>query len=122
MPWSGRLRYAARTQEGIERRRILATLAQAHHLAQLHLSFQPAPELVMLTGDRSMTAAQDADYPDRGPDDIALGGLLHLAAALSYAKVGQKGSAENVRFISCCGSPRRLGCVQVRRSRRGCSS
>ncbi|MEV0966689.1 helix-turn-helix transcriptional regulator [Streptomyces sp. NPDC049910] len=126
------LRYAARVQEGIERRRVLVSLAQGYHLAQLYLSFQPAPELVMLTGDRSMTAAQDADSPravaaaawylnhvfrdagerhearvelamkslqlldpDRGPEDIALGGLLHLAAALSYAKVGQKGSAEH---------------------------
>jgi hypothetical protein len=33
-------------------------------------------------------------HPDRGSEDIALGGLLHLAAALSYAKVGQKGNAE----------------------------
>ncbi|MDI9889405.1 hypothetical protein QMZ92_35125 [Streptomyces sp. HNM0645] len=95
---------------------------KSRSISEPDASFQPAPEMVMLTGDRSMTAAQDADYPDRGPDDIALGGLLHLVAALSYAKVGQKGSAENVRFISCCGSPRRLGFVQVRRSRRGCSS
>ncbi|MCG0068449.1 helix-turn-helix domain-containing protein [Streptomyces tricolor] len=126
------LKYAARAHEGTERRRVLVSLAQAYHLAQLYLSFQPAPELVMLTGDRSMTAAQDADSPraiagaawylnhvfrdagerhearvelamkstqlldpERGPEDIALSGLLHLAAALSYAKIGQKGSAEH---------------------------
>ncbi|MFF3127762.1 multiprotein-bridging factor 1 family protein [Streptomyces sp. NPDC057908] len=125
------LQYAARAHEGAERRRVQVYLAQAYHLAQLYLSFQPAPELVMLTGDRSMTMAQDADSPraiaasawylnhvfrdagerhearvelamksiqlldpNRGTEDIALGGLLHLATALSYAKVGQKGNAE----------------------------
>ncbi|MGW9253153.1 helix-turn-helix domain-containing protein [Streptomyces albidoflavus] len=125
------LRHAARSHEGPERRRVQVLLAQAYHLAQLYLAFQPAPELVMLTGDRAMTAAQDADSPraiasaawylnhvfrdagerhearvdlamrstrlldpERGPEDIALGGLLHLAAALSYAKTGRRGSAE----------------------------
>lgn len=123
--------YAARTLEGTARRRALVALAQTYHLAQLYLSFQPTPELVMLTGDRSMTAAQDADDPhaiavaawymnhvfrdagerhearvdlamkaadlldhERGPEDLALWGLLHLAAALSYAKVGRRGDAE----------------------------
>lgn len=123
--------HAARALDGTDRRRALASLAQAYHLAQLFLSFQPAPELVMLTGDRSMTAAQDADNPhaiavaawymnhvfrdagerhearvdlamkaagllrrDRGPEDMARWGLLHLAAALSYAKVGRRGDAE----------------------------
>ncbi|GAA0908191.1 MULTISPECIES: helix-turn-helix domain-containing protein [Streptomyces] len=123
--------YAARALEGKARRRALVALAQTYHLAQLYLSFQPAPELVMLTGDRSMTAAQDADDPhaiaaaawymnhvfrdagerhearvdlamkaadlldrERGPEDLALWGLLHLAAALSYAKVGRRGDAE----------------------------
>jgi transcriptional regulator with XRE-family HTH domain len=125
------LRYAVRVHEGVERRQVQVSLAQAYHLAQLYLSFQPAPELLLMTGDRSMTAARDADspraiaasawylnhvfrdagerhearvdlamkslrllHPDRGSEDIALGGLLHLAAALSYAKVGQKGNAE----------------------------
>ncbi|MEC4020451.1 helix-turn-helix domain-containing protein [Streptomyces sp. H27-D2] len=125
------LKYAARAHQGAERRRVQVSLAQGYHLAQLYLSFQPAPELVMLTGDRSMSAAQDADSPraiaasawylnhvfrdagernearvelamtsvrlldpDRGCEDIALGGLLHLAAALSYAKIGQQGNAE----------------------------
>ncbi|MFG2334683.1 helix-turn-helix domain-containing protein [Streptomyces sp. NPDC048604] len=125
------LRYASRVLEGADRRCALGLLAQAYHLAQLYLSFQPAQELVMLTGDRSMTAAQDADSPraiagaawymnhvfrdagerhearvdlamraaelldaERGPEDIARIGLLHLAAALSYAKVGQRGNAE----------------------------
>ncbi|PJE97169.1 DNA-binding protein [Streptomyces carminius] len=139
------LRHAARTHEGVERRRVQVSLAQAYHLAQLYLSYQPAPELVMLTGDRSMTAAQDADSPhaiaasawylnhvyrdagerhearvelamdslqlldaDRGHEDIALGGLLHLAAALSYAKVGQKGSAER-HWDKADEAARRLG-------------
>jgi hypothetical protein len=34
-----------------------------YHLAQLFLSFQPVPGLVLLSGDRAMTAAQDADDP-----------------------------------------------------------
>ncbi|MFJ5059010.1 helix-turn-helix domain-containing protein [Streptomyces nigra] len=54
---------AVRLLEGAERRRALVTLAETYHLAQLFLSFQPAPDLVMLTGDRAMTVAQDADSP-----------------------------------------------------------
>ncbi|MBP8532343.1 helix-turn-helix transcriptional regulator [Streptomyces sp. MK37H] len=57
------LRHAARVHEGVGRRRVLVALAETYHLAQLYLSFQPVPELVMLTGDRAMTAAQDADSP-----------------------------------------------------------
>ncbi|MFH8990832.1 helix-turn-helix domain-containing protein [Streptomyces sp. NPDC017940] len=56
-------RHAVRALEGAERRRALVAQAQAYHLAQLFLSFQPAPDLVMLTGDRAMAAAQDADSP-----------------------------------------------------------
>ncbi|GGR83473.1 hypothetical protein GCM10010252_22730 [Streptomyces aureoverticillatus] len=56
-------RHAARTLEGADRRRALMAQAEAYHLAQLFLSFQPAPDLIMLTGDRAMTAAQDADSP-----------------------------------------------------------
>jgi transcriptional regulator with XRE-family HTH domain len=55
--------HAARALEGAERRRALVSLAETYHLAQLFLSFQPAPDLVVLTGDRAMTAAQDADSP-----------------------------------------------------------
>lgn len=55
--------YSARLLDGPDRRRALTAQAQAYHLAQLFLSFQPAPELVMLTGDRAMTAAQEADSP-----------------------------------------------------------
>lgn len=125
------LLYEARTlprkTSGRERRRALIAQAQVYHLAQLYLSFQPAPELVMLTGDRAMTAAQDADDPkamaaaawylnhvhrDAGqanearvqlaydtaalldPErDRAEYGLLHLAVALSHAKVGNEGDA-----------------------------
>ena len=54
---------SVRLLEGAERRRALVALAETYHLAQLFLSFQPAPQLVMLTGDRAMTAAQDADSP-----------------------------------------------------------
>ncbi|MFD9072761.1 helix-turn-helix domain-containing protein [Streptomyces lasiicapitis] len=56
-------RHAARTLEGADRRKALMAQAEAYHLAQLFLSFQPAPDLIMLTGDRAMTAAQDADSP-----------------------------------------------------------
>lgn len=125
------LSHAARSYDGAERRAVLAELVQAYHLAQLYLSFQPVPELVHLTGDRAMTAAQEADDPhaiagaawymnhvfrdagerhearvelaqdaanlldrERGEEDTARWGLLQLACALSYAKVGRRGDAE----------------------------
>lgn len=55
--------HATRTLDGADRRRALVALAEAYHLAQLFLSFQPAPDLVFLTGDRAMAAAQNADSP-----------------------------------------------------------
>ncbi|WP_197370009.1 DNA-binding protein, partial [Streptomyces clavuligerus] len=55
--------HAARALDGADRRKALALLAQAYHLTQLYLSFQPTPELVILAGDRAMAAAQDADDP-----------------------------------------------------------
>ncbi|MFF5977184.1 helix-turn-helix domain-containing protein [Streptomyces sp. NPDC012769] len=121
--------HSARALDGTERRRALVAQAQAYHLAQLFLSFQPAPDLVMLTGDRSMTAAQDADSPraiagaawymnhvyrdaneaaearvelaeqaaallrQDEEEDLARWGLLQLAVALSFAKVGREGQA-----------------------------
>ncbi|MFD5555925.1 helix-turn-helix domain-containing protein [Streptomyces sp. NPDC127068] len=138
-------RHAVRGLEGTARRRALAALAQTYHLTQLFLSFQPAPELVMLAGDRAMAAAQDADSPrsiavaawymnhvfrdagerhearvdlamqaadlldpDRRPEDLARWGLLHLAVALSFAKIGRRGDAE--RFWDRAGdAARRLG-------------
>ncbi|MFE7514403.1 helix-turn-helix domain-containing protein [Streptomyces sp. NPDC057540] len=120
---------SARALNGADRRRALVAQAQAYHLAQLFLSFQPAPDLVMLTGDRSMTAAQDADSPramasaawymnhiyrdaneatlaraelaeqasallgQEDEEDLARWGLLQLAVALSYAKIGREGQA-----------------------------
>ncbi|MEJ8671845.1 helix-turn-helix transcriptional regulator [Streptomyces sp. MS1.AVA.1] len=56
-------KHSARLLEGADRRRAQVALAEAYHLAQLFLSFQPAPDLVYLTGDRAMAAAQDADSP-----------------------------------------------------------
>ncbi|MFF4330398.1 helix-turn-helix domain-containing protein [Streptomyces sp. NPDC001591] len=56
-------RQSVRLLEGTERRKALVAQAQTYHLTQLFLAFQPEPELIMLTGDRSMTAAQDADSP-----------------------------------------------------------
>ncbi|MEU7280960.1 helix-turn-helix transcriptional regulator [Streptomyces sp. NPDC045431] len=121
--------HSARALEGADRRRALVALGQTYHLAQLFLSFQPAPDLIMLTGDRSMTAAQDADSPramagaawymnhvyrdaneaaearvelaeqaaallrQDDPEDLARWGLLQLAVALSFAKVGKAGDA-----------------------------
>ncbi|MGW7366209.1 helix-turn-helix domain-containing protein [Streptomyces sp. NPDC054841] len=121
--------HSSRTLEGEGRRRALVIQGQVYHLAQLFLSFQPAPELVMLTGDRAMTAAQDADSPraiaaaawymnhvyrdaneaaearvdlaeqaaallrQDDPEDLARWGLLQLAVALSFAKVGRAGDA-----------------------------
>ncbi|WP_200302214.1 helix-turn-helix domain-containing protein [Streptomyces adelaidensis] len=55
--------HASRALDGTDRRRALVALAESYHLAQLFLSFQPAPDLVVLTGDRAMTVAQDADSP-----------------------------------------------------------
>lgn len=123
-------RDTVRRAEGHDRRRALALEAQVYHLAQLFLSFQPMPELVTLTGDRAMTAAQDADdpsamaaaawymnhvyrdagqqhearvqvaldtaqllHPERSEEERALFGLLHLAVALSHAKIGHEGDA-----------------------------
>jgi transcriptional regulator with XRE-family HTH domain len=57
------LQHAARVYEGTNRRRVLVALAETYHLVQLYLSFQPLPELVLLTGDRAMAAAQDSDSP-----------------------------------------------------------
>ncbi|WP_371780816.1 helix-turn-helix domain-containing protein [Streptosporangium subroseum] len=56
-------RTSVRLLEGTERRSALTSLAQVYHLAQLYLSFQPYPDLILLTGDRAMQAAQDADNP-----------------------------------------------------------
>ncbi|MGH3326492.1 MAG: helix-turn-helix domain-containing protein [Streptomycetales bacterium] len=90
-------RVAVRLQQGEERRRSLRALAEIYHLAQLFLSFQPVAELVYLTGDRAMGAAQDADDPsamavaawyvnhvfrDAGDRDEARVELAQQAAAL----------------------------------------
>ncbi|WP_378731606.1 multiprotein-bridging factor 1 family protein [Nocardia brasiliensis] len=56
-------RIGVRQLDGNERRMALSTLAQVYHLTQLYLSFQPAAALVLMSGDRAMTAAQDADDP-----------------------------------------------------------
>lgn len=121
--------HSVRLLDGPARRQALAAQAQTYHLAQLFLSFQPTPELVMLTGDRAMTAAQEADSPKAiaaaawymnhihrdaneaaearvdlaeqaaqllrqdDPEDLARWGLLMLAVALSFAKVGRSGDA-----------------------------
>ncbi len=90
-------RASVRQLEGDARRAALAALAQVYHLTQLFLSFQPTPELVRLTGDRAMQAAQDADDPhaiaaaawymnhvfrDAGEQSEARIDLAHQAAGL----------------------------------------
>lgn len=123
-------RIAVRWADGVDRSLAMILQAQTYHLAQLYLSWQPKPELIILTGDRAMIAAQDADDPyaiaaatwyvnhvfrdagqqhearvelandaaalldpGRSDEDRALYGLLHLAVALSHAKVGHDGDA-----------------------------
>ncbi|WP_209888497.1 helix-turn-helix domain-containing protein [Nocardia goodfellowii] len=123
-------RIAVRQLDGNDRRKAQTMLAQVYHLTQLYLSFQPPAPLILLSGDRAMTAAQDADdpiamaaaawyvnhvYRDAGEeaearvelarqmctmldpskegDDLAMWGLLRLAMALSYAKIGREGDA-----------------------------
>src|SRR5262249_13090731 len=123
---------ATRLHEGTERRSALRSLSQTYHLMQLFLSFQPARELIILSGDRAFIAAQEADNPqamavaawylnhffrDAGQqhdarvqlaldsakllrpedslEDRALWGLLQLAVGLSYAKMGENGTAWN---------------------------
>lgn len=54
---------AARRHEGVERRRSLAMLAQAYHLAQAFLAWHGDRELCWLAVDRGMAAALDADDP-----------------------------------------------------------
>ncbi|MDX6742833.1 helix-turn-helix transcriptional regulator [Actinocorallia sp. A-T 12471] len=56
-------RLAARLHDGRERRAAHRELARIYHLVQLYLAFQPVPEMVLLAGDRAMTAAQDSDDP-----------------------------------------------------------
>jgi transcriptional regulator with XRE-family HTH domain len=56
-------RIAARLHDGNERRACLVSLAQIYHICQLYLSFQPVPEMLMLTGDRAISTALDADDP-----------------------------------------------------------
>jgi transcriptional regulator with XRE-family HTH domain len=56
-------RDSSRRLDNGDRRRALVSLAETYHLTQLFLSFQPCPALIMLCGDRAMTAAQDADDP-----------------------------------------------------------
>jgi len=56
-------RVSARRLDGAARRAALVELARVYHLAQLYAAYQPYPELVWLSADRAMTAAQDADDP-----------------------------------------------------------
>lgn len=54
---------AARLHDGQSRRLVLAQLAEVYHLAQAYLAWHGERELVWLTVDRGMSAAQDADEP-----------------------------------------------------------
>lgn len=70
---------AARLHNGADRRRSLAMLAQAYHLAQAFLAWHGDRELCWLTVDRGMTAALDADEP------IAIAQAIWYAAHLLRA-------------------------------------
>ncbi|MDQ3886331.1 MAG: hypothetical protein M3308_04790 [Actinomycetota bacterium] len=52
---------AVRVLAGAERRAASAVLAGIYHLAQKFLAYQPVPELVFLSADRSTTTAEEAD-------------------------------------------------------------
>jgi transcriptional regulator with XRE-family HTH domain len=123
-------RRAMRLVGGTERREMARQMTQVYHLAQLFCTFQPAPELVYMTSDRAMLAAEDADDPaamagaawylnhvwrdageaadarveialrvadmlrsESSQEHRALYSLMHLAAALSYAKTGREAEA-----------------------------
>jgi transcriptional regulator with XRE-family HTH domain len=54
---------AARLHSGGDRRRVLVQLAETYHLTQAYLAWHGDRELVWLTVDRGLAAAQDADDP-----------------------------------------------------------
>lgn len=56
-------RAAARSHDGVPKRRAHAELVRVYHLAQLFLAFQPVEQLVWLAADRAQQAAEDADDP-----------------------------------------------------------
>ena len=58
-----RAQTAARLHEGDARRQSLANLAEVYHLAQAYLAWNGERELLWLTVDRGMIAAQGADDP-----------------------------------------------------------
>ena len=55
--------YTAHVEEGDERRRAQAVLAEVYGLAQFFLAYQPSARLVWLVADRAMTSGQRADHP-----------------------------------------------------------
>ncbi|SFT90173.1 Helix-turn-helix domain-containing protein [Actinopolyspora lacussalsi subsp. righensis] len=54
---------AVRTYSGEQSREARRVLAGVYRLAQFYTAYQPAPELVWLVADRSMSEAQNADDP-----------------------------------------------------------
>lgn len=54
---------AVRAREGEQRREARRILAGVYRLTDFYVAFQPAPELVWLVADRSVTEAQEADDP-----------------------------------------------------------
>ncbi|MEV4414080.1 helix-turn-helix transcriptional regulator [Catellatospora sp. NPDC049609] len=75
--------------DGTARRRAGTGVARTYHLAQQLFAFSPHPEMVWLSADRAMAAAQDSDDP-----------AAIAAAAWYYAHVyrssGQLGMAHDV--------------------------
>lgn len=70
---------AVRLHDGTDRRRALALLAEAYHIAQAYLAWHGDRELVWLTVDRAMSASLDADDP------LAIAGSCWYAAHLLRA-------------------------------------
>ncbi|KWX01894.1 Transcriptional regulator [Carbonactinospora thermoautotrophica] len=66
------MRHAARVYDGTERRRALTLLSETYHLAQAYLAWQSSPELLWMSTDRALTAAEQADD------------MLALASAVWY--------------------------------------
>ncbi|MBA8825210.1 transcriptional regulator with XRE-family HTH domain [Saccharopolyspora lacisalsi] len=54
---------AVRAHTDADRRQARRILAGVYRLAQFYTAYQPAPELVWLVADRSLSEAQDADDP-----------------------------------------------------------
>lgn len=90
---------ATRLHEGDDRRRSLTQLAEVHHLAQAFLAWHGDRELLWLTVDRGMAAAQDAD------DLQAIGWSVFYAAHVLRAVGSAEQALEQLREASTLVDP-----------------